>query len=289
MVFLYVEVLLFFLVSPFAAATTFPFSVCYKCPRLWILAIDEFPAGKLTMLCDANVHGVSTYTMSCQQILPEGCRCCWFCCVDSTEAKQARLLHTCKSVSGVQQEHSAIASVKQNETKSLHLWIFLKWKFCVEQCDGSRIRAMSSDLPLPLYYMEAMNDMDSEIVTSTDSFQCCRYKAWAAGEGQVWEMALSLLNNDFFLLPSLNHKEFSVKEVHNKLCISDPQNDPGNVYCLIDGGTGVTFELCSGAREFPLLGFYFVLFCCCGRSQFQFWMDLILLFCFLFLPQLAEL
>jgi hypothetical protein len=103
-------------------------------------------------------------------------------------------------------------------------------------------------------------------------------------------MALSLLNIDFFLMPSLNRKEFSVKEVHNKLCISDPQNDPANDYCLIDAGTGVTFELFSGAREFPfLLGFYFVLFCCCGRSQFRFWMDLILLFCFLFLPQLAEL
>ncbi len=67
----------------------------------------------------------------------------------------------------------------------------------------------------------------------------------------------------YILLPSLNHKEFSVKEVHNKLCISDPQNDPANDYCLIDAGTGVTFELCSGAREFPfLLGFYLVLFCC---------------------------
>lgn len=96
------------------SSTTFPFSVCYECPRSWILAMDELPAGKLTMLCDANVHGVSTYTMSCQQILPEGCRCCWFCCVDSTEAKQARLLHTCKTVSGVlkwlQQEHLAIAN-----------------------------------------------------------------------------------------------------------------------------------------------------------------------------------
>jgi hypothetical protein len=103
-------------------------------------------------------------------------------------------------------------------------------------------------------------------------------------------MALSLLNIDFFLLPSLNRKEFSVKEVHNELCISDPQNDPANDYCLIDAGTEVTFELFSGAREFPfLLGFYFVLFCYCGRSQFQFWMDLISLFCFLFLPQLAEL
>jgi hypothetical protein len=73
-------------------------------------------------------------------------------------------------------------------------------------------------------------------------------------------MALSLLNIDFFLLPSLNHKEFSVKEVHNKLCISDPQTDPANDYCLIDAGTGVTFELCSVQGSSPSC-WVFILFC----------------------------